>query len=329
MCGPDKQSECLLYLGVSSYCTATTTNTATNTVDYTLTATLKTQTNNIFEIPVENETVSAKGVRNYQFCVDTVTDVKAQLKSYTSSCDCPSSYANLEFVVSRTNPSAVLTDLTWRLEAGETTGIVNLDQSSINTQPGTYYLNVLGTCQDTTQCTAANYCTCGPCANLPRSPYTLYIANTTTLANKGNSSLSLKTCSVQGVLHGESGVCSAFCPDYPQIPFSLVNALLAAGQGLGPGAVAAIVILVITFTLCASGGLLYYFRYYLPCYATVRLHCHFFSSIVFSSLILSSLSLVSLLFIVYSSSIFASLLFLIAFFILSSLPLFCLYTVSI
>ena len=294
MCGPDKQSECLLYLGVSSYCTATTTT----TVDYKLTATLKTQTNNIFEIPVENETVSAKGVRNYQFCVDTVTDVKAQLKSYTSSCDCPSSYANLEYVVSRTNPSAVLTDLTWRLEAGETTGIVNLDQSSINTQPGTYYLNVLGTCQDTTQCTAANYCTCGPCANLPRSPYTLYIANTSTLANKGNSSLSLNTCSVQGVLHGESGVCSAFCPDYPQIPFSLVNALLAAGQGLGPGAVAAIVILVITFTLCASGGLLYYFRYYLPCYATVRLHLIIFSFFpldcllfIFSAFILSSLPL--------------------------------------
>lgn len=271
MCGADGKSECLMYIGVTGYCT-----TAVTSLNFILTATLVPLGNNIFAVAETNQTVKPNGVMKYEFCVDDAVDVKAQLKSFTSACNCPKSYANLEYVISRTNVNATINDLTWKYEGGggDETGIVKLLESDADTRPGTYYLNVLGTCTLAADCD--NACTCSPCANLARSPYTIYIANSSDLSHHSNASVSTGSCpaTMPSVVGGNFGVCSATCPSV-----SVASAASLYTQLLNAGAKAAIAICVILVALAILGAGLCYYRRRLTCCAVSLIrntYCYFY-----------------------------------------------------
>ena len=256
VCGPDGKSECLIYIGVAGYCVTPDAS----EVDFTLTATLQPLGDNIFKMPQLDQTVAPQGVNQYQFCVDKSVDVMAQMKTFTSACDCPSTYANLEYVISRTNKKALITDRTWKIQRGQTTGIVKLLASDADTRPGTYYLNVLGTCTSAAEC--SDKCTCGPCANLAASKYGLYIDDSASLAAHSNSSLSIGSCSVVGIRGGLNGSCAAICPSGIVIAStsSPTDTQPTKTQLLSKGIVAGIVVLILVFLISIIGSCLYYHR---------------------------------------------------------------------
>ena len=200
--------ECLMYIGVGGYCVTPTAQ----YVNFTLTATLQRLKNNIFKIPQLNQLVAAKGANQYQFCVDKEVDVIAQMKSFTNACDCPSTYANLEYVISRTHVDARINDLTWKFQAGQTTGIVKLLAKDADTRPGTYFLNVLGFCKNEAKC--VDKCTCGPCSNLATSKYALHVdyLNSFLLPSNSSLALSLGSCTAINTTGGLKGICAAICP---------------------------------------------------------------------------------------------------------------------
>ena len=256
MCGPDGKSECLMYIGVGGYCVTRTAQ----YVNFTLTATLQRLKNNIFKIPQLNQLVAAKGANQYQFCVDKEVDVVAQIKSFTNACDCPSTYANLEYAISRTNANAGMEDLAWKFQAGQTAGIVKLFAKDNNTRPGTYFLNVLGSCKNPAECT--NKCTCGPCSNLANSKYALSVDYSTSISN---SSFTIGSCTSAG---GSSDTCAASCnpggvgSTSPTSPSSAPYALLSADriQKMNQGAVAGIAILALVFLISIIGCPLYCYK---------------------------------------------------------------------
>ena len=256
VCGPDGKSECLIYIGVAGYCVTANAS----EVDFTLTATLQPLGDNIFKMPQLDQTVAPQGVNQYQFCVDKSVDVMAQMKTFTSACDCPSTYANLEYVISRTNKKALITDRTWKIQRGQTTGIVKLLASDADTRPGTYYLNVLGTCTSAAEC--SDKCTCGPCANLAASKYGLYIDDSASLAAHSNTSLSIGSCSVEGVISGLNGSCAAFCPAEAVIAST---SFPTSTQPHRQDTAAIMAILILVFLISIVGGTICYFTKQLTC----------------------------------------------------------------
>ena len=195
-----------MYIGVAGYCVTPNAQ----YVNFTLTATLLQLKNDIFKIPQLNQLVAAKGANQYQFCVDKKVDVIAQMKSFTNACDCPSTYANLEYVISRTHADARINDLTWKFQAGQSTGIVKLLAQDADTRPGTYFLNILGFCKDESKC--HDKCTCGPCANVAASEFALYVDYSDSFALLSNSSLALGSCTAIDTTSGSTGICGNVCP---------------------------------------------------------------------------------------------------------------------
>ena len=202
MCGPSGTSVCQYYIGVAGYCAAPDSS----SVAFTLTATLSPLRNSIFKAPLVNQIVEAEWSNSYTFCVDSVMNVTAHIKSFTSACQCPYSYANLGVVISRYKANAQPKDLTWKLLGSSNTGIISMSSALII--PGTYYLNVLGTCD--TEC-PTQQCTCAPCINLPVSPYALYVGGVTD-ALLWSSKYSLGSCTLPGIVGGPYGQCGYLCP---------------------------------------------------------------------------------------------------------------------
>lgn len=110
ICGEDGASLCQYVIGVYGYCAAEQTQ-----MTYTLEVNLN-PASAIYSVPQTAQKVKAQGVNSYRFCVRNDEDVSAQVLSWTDSCECPTSYTNLQMVVSRTNPEASMSDIVWRLE---------------------------------------------------------------------------------------------------------------------------------------------------------------------------------------------------------------------
>ena len=245
-----------MYIGVAGYCVTPDAQ----YVNFTLTATLLRLKNDIFKIPQLNQLVAAKGANQYQFCVDKKVDVIAQMKSFTNACDCPNTYANLEYVISRTNANAGIGDLAWKIRSGQTTGIVKLLAQDNNTRPGTYFLNVLGSCNNPSECSSK--CTCGPCANLANSKYALSVDYST---SSSNSSITIGSCPSAG---DSTNTCAAFCNPggiggtTPTSPPSAPYALLSIDniKKMNQGAVAGIAMLALVFLLGIVGCFLFCYR---------------------------------------------------------------------
>ena len=201
-CGPLGNSVCQYYIGVAGYCTAP----GSTSVAFDLTATRQPTSSSIFKVPVLNKIVQAESRNSYSFCVDSVMNVTAQMKSFRSACQCPYSYSNLGVVISRYRPDAQPRDLTWKMLGSNHTGAISMSSALI--VPGTYYMNVIGTCDD--ECTTAR-CTCAPCSNLPFSPYSLYVGGELDTA-KWAKSYKMGSCAVPGVIQGPYGQCGYLCP---------------------------------------------------------------------------------------------------------------------
>lgn len=227
ICGQDGVSECSVYIGVTASCT----NNATR-VGYALTATLNPLGNNIFQVPQVNQFVSAKRANTYKFCVDSQSNITAQIKSHADPCTCPASYANHDVLISRTFPLATKADLTWRMAGGNTSGTVELSGADTYTKPGTYYMNVFANCASDADCGKAK-CTCSPCSNLPVSPYTLYVGTTADFSNGVSATVTLASCSVKGVLSGLAGQCVEVCPWEIQTVRSYKSGFLSIGAQVG------------------------------------------------------------------------------------------------
>ena len=86
---------------------------------------------------MENQAISANGVRQYAFCVPTFESSRALLNSWDSSCDCPSAYANLDMVVSKSNPNATIDNYSWRIGHYSPINYIDLLTTDRNTRPGT------------------------------------------------------------------------------------------------------------------------------------------------------------------------------------------------
>jgi hypothetical protein len=259
VCGPDGISECEYYIGVPSYCsTANVTS-----VDYILTATLVPLANELYEVPQLDQKITPNGVNKYQFCTNTAIDVSAYLNSYASACDCPNNYAELEFVISRTNADAGVQDSTWKLEAGNPTGIFTLKTSDADTRPGTYYLNVIGSCEASVNVACAadgsNSCTCSPCSHLANSPYSLYMGSSSAFNSNGVAETILESCATAGVNNvipvkaGLEGTCSGECTVVSSKNKSVLT----------QGATAGVAIAVIVFVLFILAVVMYLYRGYL------------------------------------------------------------------
>ena len=95
-CGPNKKDVCRLYIGVYAYCVIP----LNAHMSFKLQATLTPTVDQVLAVPQVNQRFSsAYSVNNYQFCVNKNTaSVRALLNSWTSGCDCPTSYADLEMV---------------------------------------------------------------------------------------------------------------------------------------------------------------------------------------------------------------------------------------
>ena len=104
---------CEYTIGVFGYCAADQTP-----LSFTLVVTLD-KAFKIFNHPQTHQSIAPNGINQYKFCVRSNTsDVAAQLLSWTSSSTCPSSYASLQMVVSRTNSDANYNDYVWRVTGG-------------------------------------------------------------------------------------------------------------------------------------------------------------------------------------------------------------------
>ena len=134
-------------------------------------------------------------------------NVTVQLKSFTDACMCPSSYVWLDMVISKTNPNTMTNGVSWKLESGDTNGIVTLQQTDPNTRSGVYYLNILGTCNSV----CLDMCNCGPCSNLANSKYGLLVTSRVNFENNQYYT-DIGSCEVHGVIGGVNGYCSDACP---------------------------------------------------------------------------------------------------------------------
>lgn len=174
VCGPYKNSTCSYTIGVVGY----SSNHSIKSVKFTMIATLTPQ-HKIFGVPQLHQTIAANGMNQYAFCVRSSSDVVAELVSWNAlqASQCPNSYSSLEMVVSKFNPLATSSDLVWRLGHGDTqSNAVYLLNNDADTRLGSYYLNVLGYCSNSSTCT--NVAQCGaPCSNLKKSHYSLVVSN--------------------------------------------------------------------------------------------------------------------------------------------------------
>ena len=197
-----------MYIGVTGYCALP----GATRVDFTLSATLVPVTTSIFQAPLTNQTMLAGKAKKYVFCVDSAVNVTVQMKSFTSACDCPSSYANYAATISRSTSEANQQDLTWKMGGlGNESAQVQLLASDKNTRPGVYYMTVINDCGSASDCRGSE-CTCAPCANVANSPYALYVGTSADFASGKSAAASLGTCAVAGQASGMYGVCKSTCP---------------------------------------------------------------------------------------------------------------------
>jgi hypothetical protein len=127
-CGPNLNEECQYVVGVFGYCAV-----SQEPLNYTMRITPLSPVTFTSEIDTQQQ-VSAGGMRQYGFCVDTERDVTAELLSWTNACDCPTTYANLDMVISKTDRNANAKDLVWRVDKENSS--ISLLTSDVDTRPG-------------------------------------------------------------------------------------------------------------------------------------------------------------------------------------------------
>eukprot|EP01038_Epipyxis_sp_PR26KG_P012580 gene12580-16870_t len=177
VCGPNKNSLCQYYVGIYGYCAGTETS-----LTYKLQIDMI-PAHAIFDKLQLNQSFSSvsttnPNMRSYDFCVRGNFSVSAVLESWKDSCNCPNNYADLSMVISRTNKHATESDLVWRLvndDSTEDISTVYLLENDPYTRPGSYYLNVIGSCDAT--CSDVCDCDPAPCSNLNYTRFAVSVAN--------------------------------------------------------------------------------------------------------------------------------------------------------
>lgn len=190
-CGPFNNETCQYVIGVLGYCLTSDVT----SVDFRMIATL-TPVDSVYGVLQTDLTISPYEDKRFEFCISQEMDVAAQLLSWTSSCDCPNSYSNLEMMVSRTNPEVSREDLAWRISHHEDEEAVYLLQEDPDTRPGYYYLNVNGWCTKEENC--ENQCTCAPCENLQNSKFGLFVTDNLDFDHDSDVSQYLGACGSEG-----------------------------------------------------------------------------------------------------------------------------------
>jgi len=204
-------------------------------------------TQNILNTPLTNQTIVAKATNSYGFCVPEETNVTAEFLRWRSSCNCPTKYANLQMIISLSNPSAAGSDLTWSIDRDEEFSSIDILTTDPATRAGTYYLNVDGYCTEDAACT--DLCTCAPCGNLPDTRYELYVTNNTALNVTYNQVKYQATC--EDSTSSASTICTEEC----------FNAQGSSTQKLTPGDISGIVIGGIVFLIICVLAAVYGSRY--------------------------------------------------------------------
>ena len=254
VCGADQKSLCYLYVGITGACSPI--NTGNTTIPFVLTSML-TPATGIFAKPQSNQSVAANGATSYRFCTNANTpNVALQLNSYTSSCNCPDSFAQYDVVVSLYNPAAGINDVTWLLRGGDPTGFLNLSAADADTRPGSYYVNVLGRCTAfgvLPSGAAANPCRSAPCTNVRHSPYALYVGSAVGFPKASTAAtMALPACHAHNrtVVAGPTGMCAATCPASASLarsPVGLGGTTAATGALSTGGQIAVAVVIVVLF----------------------------------------------------------------------------------
>lgn len=131
-CGKYNNETCYYIIGVLGYCAGN----QSFPVDYTMVATLTKNVATYGNVQM-NQAIEANGVRRFQFCVSDETDVSVNVMQWDSSCDCPSAYTYYDMSVSRTNPIAQRSDLSWKVEHGtDSDNVLILSSDDDDTRPG-------------------------------------------------------------------------------------------------------------------------------------------------------------------------------------------------
>ena len=116
VCGPNKNEICTYVIGVTAWCDNTTiTKNVDQSIPYTLIVNAK-PAHAIFNVPQVKKQVGEGQTDKYKFCVREKTLTTAELMTWESSVQCPNSYANLQMVISNTNPNANINDIVWRID---------------------------------------------------------------------------------------------------------------------------------------------------------------------------------------------------------------------
>ena len=145
--------------------------------------------------------VGVQAIKQYQFCVpEGIPEITAYIQTITDACTCPGSYAKLDLVISKKKPIATIRDISWKIESDSVTGTLNLGTYDRNTRPGTYYMNVIGTCDASCE----DMCICGPCSNLQHSKFGLLVAKSDDFYNIGKTMTTMNSpimnCGVTGIV---------------------------------------------------------------------------------------------------------------------------------
>lgn len=234
-CGMYKNETCYYIIGVYGYCAGDQLP-----VNFTLQTKRVAMTENIINTPQTNQTIVAKATNAYGFCVNDETNVTAEFLRWRSSCGCPSKYANLQMIISLSNPDAAGSDLTWSIDRDEEFSSIDILTTDPATRAGTYYVNVYGYCTEDASCT--DLCTCAPCGNLPDTRYELYVTNNTAINVTYNQVLYQATCDDPV---SASVICTEECTNSG-----------GSGNKLTPGDISGIVIGGVVFLIiCVLAGI--------------------------------------------------------------------------
>lgn len=236
-CGFYRNETCYYTIGVYGYCVANLPY-----VDFSMIVEKYAgPVNNIYKIPQANQEVGFSSLVQYGFCASTHDNMRAEFQIWKDAAQCPTMYAHLQMVISRTNPKATIGDLTWSIDHDEEYDYIDLLTSDPSTRDGTYYLNVYGWCNGYNQC--SDPCTCEPCQNIVNTKFGVYVRNLSDANSYVTPSTYLGTCNDS---YAMINVCSSSS---------------SSNKKLSGGAIAGIVIAVLIFFALLVVGFFYCFRY--------------------------------------------------------------------
>jgi hypothetical protein len=137
-CGPYSNETCIYIIGVLGYCAGDQLP-----VPFQFHVHQFPLASNIFNEELVNQSVTALAYQTYGFCVretdfeSTTTNILVEFLTWKSSCYCPTSYVNLQLIVSLTNPNASGSDLAWTVDHDAEYSSIVLTQSDSSTRYGT------------------------------------------------------------------------------------------------------------------------------------------------------------------------------------------------